>query len=152
MNLTMQQPVSYPFYMGAPRFPFAASMDPDPLPLSTHVLNNNISHHHINHLLHISSVSYPLPFILSHQPQQNPYQKPLPSPFHLTRNMRYNHLKQSTSHINRNRSSDIPVQSPRYSVPESFDTDHQKLNPSLIFSKYLIPMQHTYLELVLGIQ
>jgi hypothetical protein len=61
-------------------------------------------------------VSYPLPFILSHPPRQNLPSKTLNS-FPSYTNTRYNHLKQSTSHINRNRSIDTSLHSQRYTIP-----------------------------------
>jgi hypothetical protein len=59
--------------------------------------------------------SYPLPFILPQQQQQQPRAN-LP-PKHLQSfssytNTRYNHLKQSTSHINRHRTMDTPLHYP----------------------------------------
>jgi hypothetical protein len=61
-------------------------------------------------------MSYPLPFILSHPPRQNLPPKPIPS-FSSYTNTRYNHLKQSTSHINRHRSIDTSLHPQRYTIP-----------------------------------
>jgi hypothetical protein len=97
MNLTMSQPIAYPFYMGSPRLPFSVPWSPNPFQFSTPSYQP----------------SYPLPFILSHQLQTNLPPKTVPS----YTNTRYNHLKQSTSHINRHRSIDTSLNSPRYTIP-----------------------------------
>ena len=102
MNMTMQQPMAYPFYMGTPRLPYSMPWPSNPYPYPTHSP--------------IPPVSYQLPFILSHQPRPNPPPKTPPSYAAYT-NMRYNHLKQSTSHMNRHRSTDISLHSQRYIVP-----------------------------------
>jgi hypothetical protein len=97
MNLTMPQPVAYPFYMGSPRLPFSVPWSPNPFQYSTPSYQT----------------AYPLPFILSHQPQANFPPKTIPS----YTNTRYNHLKQSTSHINRHRSIDTSLHSQHYTIP-----------------------------------
>lgn len=117
MNLTMSQPLSYPFYMGSPRLPFSVPWSSNPFQFSTPSYQ--------------PLPSYPLPFILSHPSQQNlpppppslppPPPPPPPSKTLSTHssytNTRYNHLKQSTSHINRHRSIDTSFNPQGYSIP-----------------------------------
>jgi hypothetical protein len=96
----MQQPMSYPFYMGSPRLPFSVPWSPNPYhfpPPSQQYFPQTLPPMH-----------YPLPFILSHQQQHNPSPKTSHS-FSSYTNTRYNHLKQSTSHINRHRSIDTSL-------------------------------------------
>lgn len=102
MNLTISQPIAYPFYMGSPRLPFSVPWSPHPYHFPT-------SSYH-------TPPSYPLPFILSHPPRPNLPPKTLPLHSSYT-NTRYNHLKQSTSHINRHRSMDTSLHSQGYSIP-----------------------------------
>jgi hypothetical protein len=107
MNLTMQQPITYPFYIGSPRLPFSVPWPSNPFHFPTPSYQTPPS---------LSPISYPLPFILSHQPRQNLPPKPLHS-FSSYTNTRYNHLKQSTNHINRHRSIDTSLNSQRYTIP-----------------------------------
>ncbi len=104
----MQQPMSYPFYMGSPRLPFSVPWSTNPY----HFPSPSQQYYSPT----LPPMSYPLPFILSHQPRYNPSPKPSNS-FSSYTNTRYNHLKQSTSHINRHRSVDTSLQSQRYSLP-----------------------------------
>ena len=97
MNLTMQQPMSYPFYMNSPRLPWSP---------------NSFYYQNPTQKYFPPPMPYPLPFILSQQPQHNLSPKTF-HPFPSYTNTRYNHLKQSTSHINRHRSTETQ----RYSIP-----------------------------------
>ncbi|CAF3480534.1 unnamed protein product [Rotaria sp. Silwood1] len=110
MNLTMQQPISYPFYMESPRLRFSLPWSPNPFQYPTHSQQYFSSSYPAH-----PPISYPLPFILSHPPHHNPPSKPS-QPFSSYSNTRYNHLKQSTSHMNRHRSIDTPLHSQRYSI------------------------------------
>ncbi len=107
MNLTMQQPMTYPFYMGSPRLPFSVPWSSNPYHFPCPSYQTPPA---------LSRMSYPVPFILSHPSQQNLPRKPLHS-FSSYTNTRYNHLKESTSHINRYRPIDTPLHSQRYTVP-----------------------------------
>ncbi len=109
MNLTMQQPINYPFYMGPPRLPFSIPWSPNPFhfPSPSYQPSPPPS---------FPPISYPVPFILSPQPRQNLPPKTLAASASYT-NTRYNHLKQSTSHINRHRSMDVSWHSQRYLIP-----------------------------------
>lgn len=102
MNLTMSQPMPYPLYMTSPRLPFAVPWSPNPF--------------HFPSPSYQTPPSYPLPFVLTHPPRQNFPPKTLSTHSSYT-NTRYNHLKQSTSHINRHRSIDISLHPQGHSIP-----------------------------------
>lgn len=98
----MSQPMPYPLYMTSPRLPFAVPWSPNPF--------------HFPSPSYQTPPSYPLPFVLSHPPRQNLPPKTLSTHSSYT-NTRYNHLKQSTSHINRHRSIDIAMHPQCHSNP-----------------------------------
>ena len=102
MNLTMSQPMPYPLYMASPRLPFAVPWTPNPF--------------HFPSPSYQTPPAYSLPFVLSHPPRQNFPPKTLSTHSSYT-NTRYNHLKQSTSHINRHRSIDISLHPQGHSNP-----------------------------------
>jgi hypothetical protein len=87
MNMTMQQPLSYPFHMNSPRPPWSSIPFRLPPP----------SQQHFRSLYQTPRPSFILP------QQQNPYS-----------NTRYNHLKKSTSDRSAHRSVDTSSRSHRY--------------------------------------
>lgn len=114
MNLTMQPPISYPFYMDSPRLRFSLPWSPNPYQYSSYPQPYYSSSYQSSPSL--TPTSYQLPFILSHQSRPNLPSKSTNS-FSSYTNTRYNNLKQATSHINRHRSIETSLQSQRYSVP-----------------------------------
>jgi len=132
MNLTMQQPITYPFYMSSPRLPFSVPWSTNPFhfpspsqphfpsPYQTAPSLPPPSQQHFPSPYQtapsLSPVSYQIPFILSPDSRQSLPPKAL-HPSSSYTNTRYNHLKQSTSHINRQRFYDPSLHSQRYSIP-----------------------------------
>ena len=127
MNLTMSQPISYPFYMGPPRLPFSIPWTSNPYQFSTPSY----------------PTSYPMPFILSQQlppqPRANPPPKPMPSYTSYT-NTRYNHLKQSTSHVNRHRSMDVSLNSQRSA---NFNYQYRPMKTKSVSDFQQLSQQHS---------
>ena len=134
----MQQPIAYPFYISSPRLPFSVPWSSNPFhfpppspqhfppPSPQHFPPPSPQHFPPPSPQHFPSsyqttsslppVSYQLPFVLSPQSRQNLPPRTL-HPSSSYTNTRYNHLKQSTSHINRQRFNDPSLYSQRYSVP-----------------------------------
>lgn len=115
MNLTVQHPVSYPFYMDSPRLRFALPWPTNPFQYSSpHPQRYYSSSYQLPPQM--TPMSYPIPFLLSHPSSRpNPPLKPV-QPYASYSNTRYNHLKQSTSHINRHRSVDASLHSQQYYI------------------------------------
>ncbi|CAF3782837.1 unnamed protein product [Adineta steineri] len=114
MNLTMQQPITYPFYMSSPRIPFSVPWSTNPYHYSPVTQQHYPATYQTSPSL--PHVPYPAPFILPHQPRQAQPSRTL-HPSSSYTNTRYNHLKQATSHFTRQRFTDTSIQSQRYAIP-----------------------------------
>ena len=129
MNLTMPPPISYPFYMDSPRLPFpmpwATNPYHFPVPVQQHLPRAYQSS------MPLPPGSYPLPFVLR---QQQPPLRAAPPPGKLLHpaspysNTRYNHLKQSTSYVNRNRSMETSFHNQQ--MPTSYHHYPHSYRPS----------------------
>ncbi len=125
MNMTMQQPLSYPFYMDTLRPPLPSPWSSVPFQLpSLHQQQFSSSY----------PTSQPLaPFFLPQQ--RNLLSRKIPSSSSYT-NTRYHHLKQSASYSNRrpvHRSVDASIRPHRYSTYNDLNPTHQ-YRPSKIKS------------------
>ncbi|CAF1146262.1 unnamed protein product [Rotaria sordida] len=148
MNLTMQQPISYPFYMDSSHLQFSFPWSSNPFQFPTNSQQYFPSSYQPPPPLP-QPISYPLPFILSHQQHHNLPSK-IPQSFSSYSNTRYNHLKQSTSHMNRHRSIDTSLYSQRYSIsnhqyPTSktkSETDYQSNSRNLLKAHSWHSMNH----------
>ena len=129
--------IPYPFYMDSSRHPFSVPWCSNPyrLPMPVQPHYPPVYQHPPSR----SSQPYPPAFALSQQRSNLPPRILHPAtPYS---NMRYNHLKQSTNHVNRHRSMDAPSHAQHYSVPchhehrpsktKSVSDFQQTLNPTL---------------------
>ena len=99
----MPPPISYPFYMDSPRLPF-------PMPWATNPYRYPVPiQQHLPPAYQSSMPSYPLPFVLRQQPLRAVPPGKLLHSVSPYSNTRYNHLKQSTSHVNRHRSMETSL-------------------------------------------